>query len=408
MNKQSELIETLITCENCGIDLNKSAMHKANNLYFCEDCFNEKFIECSDCSKVVEIESCAQIDRNYVCEDCLDNYFCCESCESYFSNNESIEVRSRRNSIIYVCNSCTSNYEHCERCSEYFDASYYDMMEVDENYVCENCGSDAYYCESCETHSFSECDCQQSRTIHDCSYKPKNVFFTYNEQKSKTLFYGIELEIEGHSSTAEEIERDYFYYKQDGSLNNGFELVTYPLSWNWIKKNKSDIKDVLSYFRDHSCKSHDTTTCGIHIHISRNKISNIQLAKICRFFTTNQKFILKISQRVKENLDQWSSLTTEDKTNIKYVKDGNHRRYVAINLQNESTIEFRIFRGNLNFNSFMKNLEFINSILEFSNIIGYMSSDNLNLYFQFLSKHKNQYRNLTKFIKAKIGGMECA
>ena len=408
MSDQPELIEVKITCENCKDEFDLCNMHKVNDLLYCEDCYNEKFVDCNDCNTIIEIDSCATADGNYICEGCIENYFFCESCETYHSNDDSVEVHSRRNSTIYVCEDCSSNYSRCDRCSGVFDTQYHDMREVDGNYCCEDCSEDSIYCESCDTYSFSDCDCNRSRVLHDYSYKPENKFFTYNERKSKTLFYGIELEIEGDKELLENMQKDFFYYKQDGSLDAGFELVTHPLSWIWIKKNKSSIKEMLQYFRNNSCKSHDTTTCGIHIHISRNKISDIQLSKICNFFTYNQKFVLKISQRVKENLDSWSSLTTENKSAVKYVKDGNYRRYVAINLQNKNTIEFRIFRGNLNFNSFMKNLEFINSIIEFTNVTGYSKSSDINLYYKFLSSHKNQYRNLINFIKAKIGANLCA
>ena len=37
----------------------------------------------------------------------------------------------------------------------------------------------------------------------------------------------------------------------------------------------------------------------------------------------------------------------------------NSERYYAVNLQNEDTVEFRIFRGTLNYNTFLATLQFV-------------------------------------------------
>jgi len=59
------------------------------------------------------------------------------------------------------------------------------------------------------------------------------------------------------------------------------------------------------------------------------------------------------------------STDTEDEifSKVKNYKAGG--RYKSINLENEHTIEFRLFRGTLNFNTFIASLQFVVSITRF-------------------------------------------
>ena len=60
-------------------------------------------------------------------------------------------------------------------------------------------------------------------------------------------------------------------------------------------------------------------------------------------------------------------MNTDTETEIfdKVKKYKNQGRYKAINLQNLSTIEFRLFRGTLNFNTFLASLQFVVTITRF-------------------------------------------
>lgn len=46
------------------------------------------------------------------------------------------------------------------------------------------------------------------------------------------------------------------------------------------------------------------------------------------------------------------------------AKKGNNGRYAAVNLMNYATIEFRLFRGTLKYNTLIAALELVNSICE--------------------------------------------
>ena len=64
-------------------------------------------------------------------------------------------------------------------------------------------------------------------------------------------------------------------------------------------------------------------------------------------------------------MDRWSARYGYEKTGkeiLKKAKDSSHGRYSAVNLQNYSTIEFRLFRGTLKYNTLIATLQFVDRI----------------------------------------------
>ena len=85
------------------------------------------------------------------------------------------------------------------------------------------------------------------------------------------------------------------------------------------------------------------------------------------------EYIVPFSRRNIDAITHWAckpsiecmSTDTEDEifSKVKNYKAGG--RYKSINLENEHTIEFRLFRGTLNFNTFIASLQFVVSITRF-------------------------------------------
>ena len=249
----------------------------------------------------------------------------------------------------------------------------------------------------------SECDCGVS--IHSYSYKPNPIFFKNPKEKSK-LFLGVELETESkgncRQSCAEEIDdiSDLYYLKNDSSIDDGFEIVSHPFSPTWYFEHKSIFNDLLDTLRNNGFRSYNTSTCGIHIHITKSYLSGLDIAKLHLFFCENEEFIKTISQRNPNNLNQWGKIKKDKKAIYdQSKKKGGSERYTAINLQNHNTIEFRIFRGTLNENSYHKNIEFVIAICRFVKVTS-LQQLTTNQFYNYVSKDKN-YKNLTKFMEAK-------
>ncbi len=74
---------------------------------------------------------------------------------------------------------------------------------------------------------------------------------------------------------------------------------------------------------------------------------------------------MKFTRRTEANINHWASrygvaLTAKD--TYKNVKKKNWGRYVAVNLANYNTIEFRIFRGTLRYKTFIATLQLVDMI----------------------------------------------
>jgi hypothetical protein len=270
------------------------------------------------------------------------------------------------------------------------------------------------YCSNGEDDSeywiCSSCDERGGSHIHSYSYKPRAVFKKADNEHVKDvgqLYFGIELEVERNgsdtskSSMAKLIENDAYYLKNDGSLSDGFEIVTHPMTFSFIQQNKSIVfSKMLSLLSVKGYRSYDSDTCGMHIHLSKKAFGTWQLYRFIKFFVDNKDFVTSISQRKSEQLNKWATIEEEDDNSIIYKakkKDGNSKRYVAINLQNDKTIELRIFRGTLNHMSFMKNIEFAYALFNFTRDCKNISLQSFREYIN----QSNEYTMLKKFIKTK-------
>jgi hypothetical protein len=171
---------------------------------------------------------------------------------------------------------------------------------------------------------------------------------------------------------------DLVFAKADGSLESGFEMVSQPITLakhitkvNW--KKGFDILEKLGY------KSHNTSSCGMHVHVNRDffgksrVIQNVNASKIAYLFTNLSTDLIRFTRRKDNNLNRWASIQ-----NIHYVLNGvktkkalqsafrrlypSRNKYVALNTMHDNTYEFRIFRGTLNYNTFVATLQLVDNM----------------------------------------------
>jgi hypothetical protein len=425
---QDNLKEDYLNCAKCGDITPDCEASDTEDGLVCEKCFNDLYTQCDECSNHILTEDTFVVDGDTYCTDCYDNLEYCERCEERGRNVETSTVNARGGEQQW-CDCCRDeNSFWCERCEENY-SDYYSSTHVRRygtlcdsccehigTFVCCECNdvwcvedisneeddSDDWICNNCITNG--------RRFIHGYSYKPFPNFKVANNQarKSDTLYFGLELEVERDNSNvdvgkmAEKIvNEDVYYMKNDGSLNHGFEIVTHPMSFEFIQETKATIfKPLLDKLIEAGYRSYDSKTCGIHIHLTKKCFSTWQLYRFIKFFLDNRDFVTAISQRKIEQLDRWATIEEESNDSIIYKakkKSGNHRRYSAVNLQNDKTIEIRIFRGTLNYLSFLKNIEFCYALFNFSRDIKETTVDAFKEYIE----QSNEYAMLKKFIKTK-------
>ena len=206
---------------------------------------------------------------------------------------------------------------------------------------------------------------------------------------------------------------DLAYLKNDGSLNNGFEIVTHPMSHDFFKNEAGDFWAVLEDLRSKAgvrVKSWNTRTCGLHIHISRTGFNGgAHMHRFLNLVYSNPDFYSTLAGRESE---QWAKFTDIYKSDYRRNGDGdriwegdgyiidrkrtfkhklsrtdNSDRYSAVNTNNAATLEMRIFRGSVNGDTIKSHLDLAHASVEYTRNLtvqdiqqGALSADNFMWY----------------------------
>ena len=120
-------------------------------------------------------------------------------------------------------------------------------------------------------------------------------------------------------------------------------------------------------------RSHQTSTCGLHIHVNRESFGETRdeqdevISRILYFVEHHWNELLKFSRRSEYSMNRWAArygYEHSPKAILDKAKKGNNGRYAAVNLMNYATIEFRMFRGTLKYNTFIAALQLVNRICD--------------------------------------------
>ena len=327
--------------------------------------------------------------------------------------------------------------------------------------VCIGCYNELEKCTYCNSRQISvkngicyHCIENTSRVL-DYSTKPDILFhrikrgrvdtpplITYeysgqlNGKRHVYEHYGVEIECDLHRSTGDNPlvsgntlaslvaligkgstgQENLLYSKNDCTC--WVEVVSHPMSWNyWLLYGQEIFQTLFLKLRENKLFGYSASDSGMHIHVSRNAIKPYNIKKLIEFVYNpdNFNFILDISQRTEEKLQEWGNPyfgATERDYLWRSINDSDYardylERSTAINLHNNNTIEFRIFRGTLNFQSFSKNLEFVRSLIQWVKVTPLRvckDSEGLKSYLDFLEVNQNEYQNLCFFLRRRTYG----
>lgn len=352
-------------CKICGKPIKDIESYHQDNEgnYYHDDCLDDSddFFVCPDCDTVFPMDEAVGIDDGdfFVCSDCAENnYIQCGQCCCYFSEDYITDVEGDS-----YCRDCLDNeidrgnIEICGDCGRYFyiDNLYY--VDFD----------DCYYCNEC----CDECRDENVDIIRDYHNNPPRIMFPCTDEPH----FGIELEVDDGdnpndlATALKDLLGNHTYYMHDGSLNNGVEIITQPHTPEEFYKLPWD--KVLTMCKDKDFRSHDSKTCGLHMHVSRTLFKgDDSIYRITYFYEHYITDILKMSRRTHEQMERWANIygwgdktfaELLSKSNLIPVYNyGDHLdRYHAVNLTNDYTIEFRLMRGTLNYNTFMATIDFL-------------------------------------------------
>lgn len=230
------------------------------------------------------------------------------------------------------------------------------------------------------------------------SFTPKGTSFF-------GLYFGVELEVEVKDSldrhqkadsTANLFKNHFVICKHDSSIGYGFEVCSSPASINyhrtaWDKFFEKGLDGLKGYNSDN---------CGMHVHISRAPLTNLQIGKMLVFIHNpdNHKFIERVAQRGSNKYCKF-----DDKrivTDARPEKCIRFDRHTAVNLKNPATVEFRIFKANLKREMFLKNIEFCHALAKFTwpGTVSIPQSRSWKNFVIFIDLNKDTYPNLYNYL----------
>jgi len=287
------------------------------------------------------------------------------------------------------------DYRICDSCRDrnYHWSDYRDTYVRDDDDEADDDGIIGEY------HSSSECF-DGIPSLHD--------------KRKKPIYLGLELEVEVHEEWdrgtkaqelldciglhQSEIDGSSYQYalcEHDGSLDHGFEVVTNYTGLDVHAKQLEFFKN-----RWRSVRSHDTSTCGLHIHICKSDMTLYHASKLVLFINdpANERMIYALARRSSDSYAKFH----DKKGNLGWLKGAkqydnkrhqlqnlNGDRYEALNFQNPNTIEFRLFKGTLKYQTIMACLEFTYATWFFTLEAG-LADLNTAKFLEFISKPENK------------------
>ncbi len=317
-------------------------------MFKCECCKNS--VEGMEC-RIYEVES-EQIVS--ICDDCKCNeqVFYCSSHNRFELAKETYRYEIENFGTICETAYVNDDFYHCEKCDKIQHIN--DLIEYSNGYICKECddGLPEYH-----SHDFSKI-----LTI---------------ENETTNQYYGIELEIECNKnnkvkSIAQNITpiiNNEFVLERDYSLRNGFEMISYPFSYNYMMENlEATLKEL--YEKLEGSINKEANTAGMHIHLTRQNYRHaFNMVCLMEYY---QKELTILSNREGSRLKRWSQFLTEkfdhdllsERMMESYYDDNN--RYVACNVSNKNTIEIRIFNTTDDYKEILGRIEIIANMSEWA------------------------------------------
>lgn len=184
-------------------------------------------------------------------------------------------------------------------------------------------------------------------------------------------------------------------FKRDGSLKNGVEICTRPASIDIHLEEFTKLYNDPLIWERLEVKS----TCGMHVHIDRRKMTALTLGKLINFIQQkeNQSFIETIAERASNN---YSILGNDLAVTSHHRGAASTNRYYGLNTTNQNTAELRIFKTPATFEVFQKNIEFASALTTFVHPANSGIKDtNYGAFLKYVSSNSSTYKELHKFHK---------
>lgn len=375
-------VET-VDCEECGDATPIDDTRTVCDQNWCGDCFDSSAFTCQRCSenyrdddaRTVSVPSrrngYRSLESQTWCDSCVsDHAFTCGNCETDFSDAEAHDVDGSQ-----WCRSCRNNdARSCVRCCQAYRRD--DLVENDDGEMA---------CESCAEATRTPAGSARVGEYHSTKnrgFSPilsPSVGFSFRKVQARDydgrkigapvdcpMLFGVEAEIEATGSkrpgeiaalVKEQIGALFAGAERDGSLSNGVECITQPATIDvhraaWSKLNLDGT----------GARSHDTRTCGLHVHVSRNAVSDLTWAKVVEMFgnPSDESTWSKVFRRTP---NQYARACKKDK--LSRGAEHDPERYSTVNTSPDDTVEFRWPKGTIKGATIVATIELIHAAIRY-------------------------------------------
>lgn len=197
----------------------------------------------------------------------------------------------------------------------------------------------------------------------------------------KSLYFGVELEMDSNNYRVSGYRNDaildcqnimqsnkYGYFMSDGSLNRGMEFITQPSTLAFYQSNRKMFGVLFDTLKQYGYNADRMSTCGFHVHFNRDFYKDNESQYVENLlFLVNRYWddIVYCSKRRVNSIIRWSDKYRATPKEI--VEDMEHghipSRYHCVNLNNRDTIEFRMWHGTLDIDTFYGILTLVSNMV---------------------------------------------
>lgn len=360
-----------------------------HEICLCNNCLIEHFFKCPICGKLCGKGFGAKLDTVMICQDCANELkrrysrevYYCEYCREF--HTKKLYGKNRVNETKWICDAGAMTCDKCSVCGMF-------MLDTSNSfrrgYTYRTSISGSKLCRACYK--------RDNKFLIKAYYdNPQMQFYYKDGEENKSIdyegddiYYGIELEVDS-GGQKDDVSKESIlslneeaYTKRDGSLLKGFEIITFPHTeealYNMPWERTFDMLIKKGYV------SHTSGTCGLHLHVNRRCFGETateqrnSIVNLMMFFEKNRDDFIKLSRRESQHIKRWAKFYSvypldESEETLEFYRGiysqynlsrDHEKRYMAINLCKNDTIEFRLMRGTLKLETFLATLDVLITI----------------------------------------------
>lgn len=353
------------------------------------------FYSCPECGQLWRLEDMCEVRNNRICPHCKDNNYVLDM-------NDELQ---RVTDCEYVYDSDNQGIGYQLRTLSYF------AQDMGRWYIS---NEHLYYDEDENCWNFND-HSQGDPNIYRYHYHDGMFKYIGVKRDDYANQLGIELEMVATDDNSRDdlaylIAKDtnLFVFQTDSSIGeDGVECISNITSLDYLVRNKSKLESTFKNVVKNGGRSHNTNTCGLHIHINRRAFGDTQdeqTKTIEKVIWLTEKFKTEIEVFARRQANRYAQFRTSPrddsdtkKRKIKETFNPPHH-YYNINTNKQHTIEFRMFRGTLKINTIIMSIVLCKNLISiaksrseneidnviFDDVLGYdyTFEDNMRSYYR--------------------------